>query len=95
MITIEQSVESLLDKIEKQGFLPLSTDPTHYSMDFSNGSPATIPLLLLAADEFPKMQVLLSTHESKVANYFHYKYSEAGLKSLPINMKNRRLEFTE
>lgn len=45
--------------------------------------------------EFPKMQVLLSTHESKVANYFHYKYSEAGLKSLPINMKNRRLEFTE
>lgn len=42
--------------------------------------------------EFPKMQVLLSTHESKVANYFHYKYSEAGLKSLPINMKNKRLE---
>jgi DNA repair exonuclease SbcCD ATPase subunit len=45
--------------------------------------------------EFPEMQILLSTHESKVANYFHYKYSEAGLKSLPINMKNRRLEFAE
>lgn len=43
--------------------------------------------------EFPKMQVLLSTHQSKVANYFHYKYSEAGLKSLPINMKKKRLEF--
>ena len=42
--------------------------------------------------EFPDMQVLLSTHESKVANYFHYKYSEAGLKSLPINMKKKRLE---
>jgi exonuclease SbcC len=45
--------------------------------------------------EFPEMQVLLSTHESKVANYFHYKYSQAGLKSQPINMKNRRLEFVE
>jgi DNA repair exonuclease SbcCD ATPase subunit len=45
--------------------------------------------------EFPEMQILLSTHESKVANYFHYKYSEAGLKSLPINMKNRRLELVE
>jgi exonuclease SbcC len=45
--------------------------------------------------EFPKMQILLSTHESKVANYFHYKYSEAGLKSQPINMKNKRLEFVE
>ncbi|TMP71915.1 hypothetical protein CWB76_04300 [Pseudoalteromonas sp. S1609] len=42
--------------------------------------------------EFPDMQILLSTHESKVANYFHYKYSQAGLKSLPINMKNKRLE---
>jgi DNA repair exonuclease SbcCD ATPase subunit len=45
--------------------------------------------------EFPKMQVLLSTHESKVANYFHYKYCEAGLKSLPINMKNKRLETVD
>jgi exonuclease SbcC len=43
--------------------------------------------------EFPEMQILLSTHESKVANYFHYKYSEAGLNSLPINMKDRRLEY--
>jgi exonuclease SbcC len=43
--------------------------------------------------EFPEMQILLSTHESKVANYFHYKYSEAGLQSQPINMKNRRLEY--
>lgn len=42
--------------------------------------------------EFPDFQILLSTHESKVANYFHYKYSQAGLKSLPINMKNKRLE---
>jgi len=45
--------------------------------------------------EFPKMQILLSTHESKVANYFHYKYSQAGLQSQPINMKNRRLELVE
>ena len=43
--------------------------------------------------EFPEMQILLSTHESKVANYFHYKYTQAGLQSQPINMKNRRLEL--
>jgi exonuclease SbcC len=43
--------------------------------------------------EFAEMQILLSTHESKVANYFHYKYSEAGLKSLPINMKNEKLKL--
>ncbi|MCF2948485.1 AAA family ATPase [Paraglaciecola aquimarina] len=45
--------------------------------------------------EFPDMQILLSTHESKVANYFHYKYGEAGLTSLPINMKNKRLHLVE
>lgn len=41
--------------------------------------------------EFPEMQILLSTHESKVANYFNYKYTEAGFKTLPINMKDKRL----
>ncbi|MPY24425.1 AAA family ATPase [Shewanella sp. YLB-07] len=45
--------------------------------------------------EFPDMQILLSTHESKVANYINYKYSEAGLKTLPINMKDKRLELVE
>ena len=44
--------------------------------------------------EFPELQVLLSTHESKVANYFNYKYNEAGLRTLPINMKNKRLEIS-
>lgn len=43
--------------------------------------------------EFPDIQLLLSTHESKVANYFSYKYNEAGLNTLPINMKKKRLEF--
>lgn len=42
--------------------------------------------------EFPLVQILLSTHESKVANYFNYKYSESGLNTLPINMKQKRLE---
>ncbi|EGR2724406.1 hypothetical protein DUG83_23585 [Vibrio parahaemolyticus] len=44
--------------------------------------------------EFPKTQMLLSTHETKVASYFNYKYNEAGLRTLPINMKNKRLEFS-
>ncbi|MFA0188439.1 AAA family ATPase [Vibrio lentus] len=43
-------------------------------------------------NEFPEVQLLLSTHESKVANYFNYKYNESGFKTLPINMKNKRLE---
>jgi exonuclease SbcC len=45
--------------------------------------------------EFPDMQILLSTHENKVANYINYKYNEAGLKTLPINMKDKRLELIE
>jgi exonuclease SbcC len=45
--------------------------------------------------EFPEMQILLSTHESKVANYINYKYKETGLKTLPINMKNKRLELID
>lgn len=43
-------------------------------------------------NEFPEVQLFLSTHESKVANYFNYKYNEAGLRTLPINLKNKRLE---
>lgn len=43
--------------------------------------------------EFSDLQILLSTHESKVANYFHYKYIQADLKSLPVNMKNEKLEY--
>ncbi|MGI9850492.1 AAA family ATPase [Vibrio vulnificus] len=45
-------------------------------------------------NEFPEVQLLLSTHESKVASYFNYKYREAGLNTLPINMKNKRLELS-
>lgn len=45
--------------------------------------------------EFPEVQILLSTHESKVANYFNYKYKEAGLRALPINMKSKRLELQQ
>lgn len=41
--------------------------------------------------EFPMIQFLISTHESKVASYFNYKISGAGLKTLPINMKNELL----
>ena len=41
--------------------------------------------------EFPSMQIMLSTHERKVANYFSYRYLESGLKQETINMKNIRL----
>lgn len=42
--------------------------------------------------EFPLAQLLLSTHEPKVANYITYKYNNAGLETQPINMKNIRFK---
>jgi exonuclease SbcC len=41
--------------------------------------------------EFPDVQIVLSTHERKVANYFSYRYQESGLELETINMKNIRL----
>tara|TARA_R110001592_G_C13182439_1_gene751087 strand:- start:223 stop:2610 length:2388 start_codon:yes stop_codon:yes gene_type:complete len=41
--------------------------------------------------EFPEVQIVLSTHERKVANYFSYRYQESGLELETINMKNVRL----
>ena len=41
--------------------------------------------------EFRDMQIVLSTHERKVANYFSYRYQESGLELETINMKNVRL----
>ncbi len=41
--------------------------------------------------EFPDTQIVLSTHEKKVANYFAYRYQESGLELETINMKNVRL----
>jgi exonuclease SbcC len=41
--------------------------------------------------EFPDTQIVLSTHERKVANYFSYRYQESGRELDTINMKNVRL----
>ena len=41
--------------------------------------------------EFPDTQIVLSTHERKVANYFSYRYQESGLNIEAINMKKVRL----
>ena len=50
MVTIENSVETLLQQIEKTGKI----SDTHF-MDFSQGPPATIPIMLLSCDEFPHL----------------------------------------
>jgi len=41
--------------------------------------------------EFPETQIVLSTHERKVSNYFSYRYQESELELETINMKNVRL----
>ena len=41
--------------------------------------------------EFPGTQIILSTHERKIANYFSYKYFDSGLDLKMINMKNIKL----
>lgn len=45
-------------------------------------------------NEFPEKQILLSTHESKVANYFIFKYLQSDLNPQPINMKEERFKMT-
>jgi len=42
-------------------------------------------------NEFSEQQILLSTHESKVANYMIYKFNEAGFNTESINMKRIKL----
>ncbi|HIF5672879.1 TPA: AAA family ATPase [Vibrio parahaemolyticus] len=78
-----------MNKVYPSNLSTLMIDDPVQTMDEVNMA----SFVQMMKNEFPEVQLLLSTHESKVASYFNYKYSEAGLRTLPINMKSKRLEL--
>lgn len=49
-----------------------------------------VSLIQLLRYEFPDYQLIMSTHESNVSDYFEYKYHTFGRRTKAINLKKRR-----
>lgn len=79
-----------MNKVYPSNLSTLMIDDPVQTMDEVNMA----SFVQMMKNEFPDVQLLLSTHESKVASYFNYKYREAGLSTLPINMKSKRLDLS-
>ncbi|MDN4546788.1 AAA family ATPase [Pseudomonas sp. C32] len=71
-----------LNKIYAKGFSPVLIDDPVQTMDDINMS----SLVELLRNEFPNRQVVLSTHEDKVAKYFVYKYLKYGRSVRQLNL---------
>lgn len=71
-----------LNKIYAKGFSPVLIDDPVQTMDDINMS----SLVELLRNEFPDRQVVLSTHEDKVAKYFVYKYLKYGRSVRQLNL---------
>ena len=71
-----------LNKIYAKGFSPILIDDPVQTMDDINMS----SLVELLRNEFPDRQVVLSTHEDKVAKYFVYKYLKYGRSVRQLNL---------
>jgi len=76
------SLTLALNKIYAKGFSPVLIDDPVQTMDDINMS----SLVELLRNEFPDRQVVLSTHEDKVAKYFVYKYLKYGRKVRQLNL---------
>ncbi|MFK5985822.1 MAG: hypothetical protein QM479_10385 [Pseudomonadota bacterium] len=76
-----------MNKVYPTNLLTLLIDDPVQTMDEINMA----SFVQLLKYEFPEAQIILSTHERKVANYFAYRYLESGLELETINMKNIRL----
>lgn len=68
-------------------FSALLIDDPVQSMDEVNMA----SFVQLLRNEFPDKQLVLSTHESKVANYLNYKFNQSDSDILRIDMKSARL----
>lgn len=75
------SLTLALNKIYAKEFAPILIDDPVQTMDDINMS----SLVELLRNEFPDRQIVLSTHEDKVAKYFIYKYLKYGRK---VRQKN-------
>ncbi|WP_038633752.1 AAA family ATPase [Pseudomonas chlororaphis] len=76
------SLTLALNKIYAKNFSPILIDDPVQTMDDINMS----SLVELLRNEFPDRQIVLSTHEDKVAKYFVYKYLKYGRKVRQLNL---------
>ncbi|MGP2947317.1 hypothetical protein, partial [Serratia nevei] len=75
-----------MNKVFPTGLKTLLIDDPIQSMDDINMA----SFVQLLREEFMDYQVIMSTHESRIANYVSYKYKTSGLNTLAINLKSEK-----
>ncbi|MCE2595748.1 AAA family ATPase [Motilimonas cestriensis] len=75
-----------MNKVFPTGLKTLLIDDPIQSMDDINMA----SFIQLLREEFKDYQIIMSTHESRIANYVSYKYQTSGLTPLAINLKNQK-----
>lgn len=75
-----------MNKVFPTGLKTLLIDDPIQSMDDINMA----SFIQLLREEFIEYQIIMSTHESRIANYVSYKYKASGLNPLAINLKNEK-----
>ena len=75
-----------MNKVFPTGLKTLLIDDPIQSMDDINMA----SFIQLLREEFKDYQIIMSTHESRIANYISYKYQTSGLSPLAINLKNEK-----
>lgn len=75
-----------MNKVFPTGLKTLLIDDPIQSMDDINMA----SFIQLLREEFMDYQIIMSTHESRIANYVSYKYKASGLTPLAINLKNEK-----
>lgn len=78
-----------MNKVYPSNLATLLIDDPVQTMDEVNMASFT----QLLKYDFPDKQLILSTHEKKVADYLSFKYQQSDLKITSINLKNRRLNI--
>lgn len=75
-----------MNKVFPTGLKMLLIDDPIQSMDDINMA----SFIQLLREEFVDYQIIISTHESRIANYISYKYKSSGLNPLAINLKSEK-----
>lgn len=79
-----------MNKVFPTGLKMLLIDDPIQSMDDINMA----SFVQLLREEFVDYQIIMSTHESRIANYISYKYKSSGLNPLAINLKSEKKKET-
>lgn len=75
-----------MNKVFPTGLKTLLIDDPIQCMDDINMA----SFIQLLREEFIEYQIIMSTHESRIANYISYKYKASNLNPLAINLKNEK-----